>query len=123
MDPYSTERDLWWFSLSSASNGGVRVIALQGRVGAAAARPLADALADAVTEERRLVVDLAALNYISSSGIDAIERGAKEARGRGGILVLCALQDPVRIAFELSGALSEMAVEPSLEAARARALR
>ncbi|PYR55669.1 MAG: anti-sigma factor antagonist, partial [Acidobacteria bacterium] len=58
-----------------------------------------------------------------SSGIDAIERGAKEARGRGGILVLCALQDPVRIAFELSGALSEMAVEPSLEAARARALR
>ena len=87
------------------------MIALQGRVGAAAARPLADALADAVTEERRLVVDLAALNYISSSGIDAIERGAKEARGRGGI------------AFELSGALSEMAVEPSLEAARARALR
>ena len=99
------------------------MIAVQGRVGAAAARPLADALADAVTEERRLVVDLADLNYISSSGIDAIESGAKEARARGGILVLCALQDPVRIAFELSGALSEMAVEPSLEAARARALR
>ena len=44
-----------------------------------------------------------------------------ESAGSGGTLVLCGLTDPVRIALDLGGLLSDLAVEDSREPGIVRA--
>jgi anti-sigma B factor antagonist len=104
VDSYSTARELWRFSTNSEQIDGILVIALSGRLGAAAAPALTAALAEAKGNgHKRLVLDLANLTYISSAGVVAIEAAAKDVENAGGTLVLRSPQEPVRIAFELAG--------------------
>jgi len=69
----------------------------------------------------RLVVDFTAVDYISSAGLEVLERTAATAGAAGGALVVTGLSDPVRMAFDLAGILSTMASEPSKPQAIARA--
>jgi len=53
--------------------------------------------------ERRLVVDLAGVEYISSAGLNVLFSLAKRMHEAHGALALCALRDHVRRVFELAG--------------------
>ncbi len=51
----------------------------------------------------RFVLDMSGIAYISSLGLAVLLRGAKRAKGEGGRISLCALQDGVTKVFEISG--------------------
>lgn len=48
------------------------------------------------------IVNMAEVPFIDSSGLTVLVRGLKRCRQRGGDLVLCNLQQPVQIIFELT---------------------
>ena len=60
--------------------------------------------------ERRLVVDLAGVDYISSAGLGVLFSLAKRMRQIDGALAICALSDQVRRVFELAGYVSHFTV-------------
>jgi len=51
---------------------------------------------------RQLVLELADVHYVDSSGLGAMVAGLKHARSAGGDIRLCALQADVRAVFEMT---------------------
>lgn len=66
-----------------------------------------------------LLVDMAGVDYISSAGLAALLAAAKKAKAKQGKIGLCALNDRVRLVFEMSGFLALFPVWPSVDAAQA----
>jgi stage II sporulation protein AA (anti-sigma F factor antagonist) len=119
----SAPRGLRWpLRIREVQSDSVVILEVAGRVGHASVDRLATALAT-ITDRgvRGLVVDLAQVDYISSAGLEAIDRAATRLVALGGVLVLCALSESVRIAFDLGGILTRYPVESSRERAIARA--
>jgi len=82
----------------------VAIVAPSGRIDSDSASRLGTALAQlAAAGERRVVVDLADVEYISSPGLGVLFTLAKRMRETGGALALCALGSQVRRVFELAG--------------------
>jgi anti-anti-sigma factor len=100
---------------------GVLVLALAGRLGAASAVSL-DAAVDRTVGrgDARLVIDLTAVDYVSSAGLRALASAAESCAQARGALVLCGLAEPVRIALGLGGLIPEVPVETSLDQAVVR---
>ena len=69
---------------------------------------------------RRVVIDLAGVEYISSAGLRVLLLAAKRLRPPQGSLVLCGLGPSVRTVLELAGFMSLFVVEPGREQALAR---
>jgi anti-anti-sigma factor len=92
--------------LKSATDNGVRLLHLSGRLDSATASDLEKSLADLyATENCRAVIDLTKLDYISSAGLRVLLMLAKRAKQTQGRLVLCGLSPQVREVFEISGFL------------------
>jgi anti-anti-sigma factor len=53
--------------------------------------------------ERRFVIDLARLDYISSAGLRVFVLAAKRLAGENGKIVLCSLTSSVREVFDIAG--------------------
>lgn len=86
--------------------GEVTVIAPEGRIDSATAKQLEAKVLEVVEAgENRVVVDLAAVEYISSAGLRVILLAGKKAKAGGGGLVLSGLQPTIRDVFEISGFL------------------
>jgi anti-sigma B factor antagonist len=123
--PQSDWRNLKWpLRIVEHRQGGVLVLEVAGRMSAASAGRLSETFARAFSRETRLVVDLSAVDYISSAGLHTLEVAADRASGAGGragTLVLCAVPEPVRIALDLAGLLPRLQIEPSRDLAVARA--
>jgi anti-anti-sigma factor len=64
-----------------------------------------------------IVVDMAGLDYISSTGLSVFLSSAKKIRGSGGRMALSGLNNRIRLAFEMSGFLRLFPVYPSIDAA------
>jgi anti-anti-sigma factor len=67
-----------------------------------------------------LIIDGAALEYVSSAGLRAFLLAAKAAQRAGVAFALCALQPAVREVFELSGFSQIMAIHSDRQTALAR---
>lgn len=70
--------------------------------------------------EKRLVVDLAGLGYISSAGLRSILSVAKKLKAQGGDLAFCALSGIVAEVFAVSGFVKLLPVFATQEEALAR---
>ena len=81
--------------LSTRSYDGRVVVALRGELDSADAVAVAAALAAVAAREPRIIVDLAGLDFIDSSGVAALARGRRQAWRAGGDLVLAAPQQQV----------------------------
>ena len=81
--------------LSTRECGGHVVVTLRGELDIAGAASVAAALAAIAARQPEIVVDLAGLEYIGSSGVAALARGRKHARHAGGDLLLAAPQQQV----------------------------
>jgi anti-anti-sigma factor len=83
------------------------LVSVEGRLdfGAAAElqRQLEQALAGAGTAPAALIVDCAALDYVSSAGLRVFLLAARAAQRAGIAFGLCGLQPAVREVFDLSG--------------------
>jgi anti-sigma B factor antagonist len=81
--------------LSTRICDGHIIVALRGALDVADAVSVAAALAAVAARERDIVIDLAGLEFIDSSGVAALVRGRRQARDAGGELLLAAPQQQV----------------------------
>ena len=81
--------------LSTRSCDGHAVVALRGELDLADAVAVAAALTAVAVREPGIIVDLAGLEFIDSSGVAALARGRRQARQAGGDLILAAPQQRV----------------------------
>lgn len=96
---------------------GVLVIVPRGRVDSGASAQLEKAmLAPVVAGERRLMIDMAGVEYISSAGLRAFLLLARKTKETQGQLVLAAMSPGVRQVFDLAGFTPLFTVEASAEA-------
>ena len=103
--------------------GTVQVLRLSGRLDSASSPELERSLRDALAGGR-LVVDLSALDFISSAGLRVLLLAAKQLRAATppGRLVMAGVRGNVREVFEMSGFLTLFPVADSVDAAVAQAL-
>lgn len=69
------------------------------------------------TRPARVVVDLAAVPYMDSSGVATLVEALQIAKKNKGKLVLCNLQDRVRSIFEIARLETVFTIAPTLDAA------
>jgi anti-sigma B factor antagonist len=80
------------------------VVTVQGRVDAVTAPGLEAQLQTLLAQgDFQIVVDMADVTYISSSGLKVLLTALRQARRRQGQLVLCNLQPKVASIFEMVG--------------------
>jgi len=97
---------------------GMSVITLNGRFDAFEAPPLIKWFEDNVTKDQaHVVVDLGGVGFLDSAALASLVKGMKRCRERGGDLVICNLQQAVRIIFELTGLNRAFTIAETREAA------
>lgn len=110
-------------SIDATSGQGrtVAVVGLAGRFDAHEVPQVRQTLAEAAESSNGyVVVDLGGVNFVDSSGLACLVQGMKHCRERGADQVLCNLQQPVRIIFELTRLDRAFTITASVDAAVAR---
>jgi anti-sigma B factor antagonist len=88
--------------LTTPGCGSSAVVALRGELDVADAATVAAQLTAAAARDQLLIVDLAGLDFIDSSGIAALVRARARARQAGGDLLLAAPQRQVQRVLALT---------------------
>ena len=83
--------------------GDVIILEPAGRLDSLSGRAFETRLLAALDQSGAVVVDGAALEYISSAGLRVLLVAAKQNRSGGGRLALAALRENVREVFDISG--------------------
>jgi len=90
--------------IREAKINGTAVVALEGRVDASNAGNVEQKLLGLIDGgERRLVLDLSALEYVSSAGLRVFLLAAKRISAAGGKLALAAVRDAVKEVLDMAG--------------------
>jgi len=85
-------------------NGNVSVVHVKGDIDLRSSPELRAAILDLYEKrgQEKVVLDLAGVKYIDSSGIASLVEGLQEAKKRNAKFVLCALNDAPRHVLELT---------------------
>jgi anti-anti-sigma factor len=95
---------------------GITILEVKGRIDSTTAPALGQKLNDSLaTRERRLVLDLRQLEYISSAGFRVLLLAARRAEDAGSRFVLCSITGKVRQLFDLGGFLDLVPISASRE--------
>ncbi len=87
----------WDLYLRRERHESVMVLTLGGRLAVDASSRLREELVDAIRDgQRRIVVDLAEVDCMSSAGARAVDAAILSMHHAGGHIMLCGLQEPVR---------------------------
>jgi len=90
----------------------------RGRVDAASSPALGDRFKSILNRgETRIIVDMAEVSYISSSGLKVLLNASREARRRQGQLVLCNLEPKIASIIEMIGFDQVFPIAQDMEAA------
>jgi anti-anti-sigma factor len=90
--------------ITERKTADVVTLGLSGKMDAATAKTFEEKLLSQIQSgERRFVINLAQLDYISSAGLRVFLLAAKRLNSADGKIVLCSLQAPVSEVFEISG--------------------
>lgn len=101
-------------------SGEVTGVTVEGRLDAATVPTLEQTLQRLLFDgQAKLVIDLADVNYISSSGLRALLTARRQARSRGGNVHLCCLHPRVKEIFEMVGFMSVFGVYATRDEAAA----
>ena len=105
-------------NIAEARQGAKLIVAPSGRIDSQTS-PVFDRHLSAVIErgDVHLVVDLAGLDYISSTGLSAFLSAAKKVRAAGGSMALSGLNSRIRLVFEMSGFLRLFPIYANVDAA------
>jgi stage II sporulation protein AA (anti-sigma F factor antagonist) len=107
--------------IGEEKDGRALVIAPEGRVDSASSGELERLVVSRIDAgEKRLVLDLSGVEYISSAGLRVLLMAAKRLKEPPAGLVLCGMGPSVRTVLELAGFLPLFAVEAGREQALAR---
>jgi anti-sigma B factor antagonist len=116
-------RSMFSVELSTREWDGHVVVALDGELDLVDAADVAAALATVTAAEPEVIMDLAALEFIDSSGVAALVRGRAHARHAGGDLLLAAPQQQVLRILAITRLADNFSVHASVEEAAASARR
>ncbi|MCM2439410.1 STAS domain-containing protein [Agrobacterium vitis] len=83
--------------------GSVRVLTIAGRIDSVTSKSLEDIVIPKMQVSPALVIDLDAVQYVSSAGLRVLLKAAKIAKATGHRLVLSALAPQVQEVFDISG--------------------
>jgi anti-anti-sigma factor len=100
--------------LSTREYGGHVVVALNGELDVVNAESVMAVLAAAVARDLRIIVDLAALEFIDCCALGGLGRVRAQARQAGGDLLLAAPRGPVRRLLALTGLIDVFSVHASV---------
>ena len=90
--------------IHTSKEGNGTVVQLQGKVDATSAPSVEQALVSVIDQgEKRLVLDCAGLDFISSAGLRSLLLAVKKMKAAGGGISLAALQPNVKEVFDISG--------------------
>jgi anti-sigma B factor antagonist len=103
--------------LSTREYGGHVVVALDGELDVVDAASVMAVLTAAAAGNPRIIVDLAALEYIDCSALGALARVQATVRQAGGDLLLAAPRGPVQRILTLTGLIGVFSVHASVEQA------
>ena len=93
-------------------------VLVKGRMDAVSASEFTEKMSDWIDQgETNFVIDLAELDYISSSGLRSFIIAAKKLEATNGQMVLAGLKDVVKKVFDISGFSSIFQIYESVEAA------
>lgn len=109
--------------LSTRECDGQFVVALHGQLDMAEAASVAAALAAVAARGPQIIVDLAALEFIDSSGVAALVRGRNLARRAGGELLLAAPQQQVLRVLTLTRLIDVFPLHATVAEAAGRSRR
>jgi len=109
--------------LSTLSCDGHAVVALRGELDLADAAAVAAALTAVAAREPGIIVDLAGLEFIDSSGVAALARGRRQAWQAGGDLILAAPQQKVMRVLAITRLADAFCVYATVEEAASQAGR
>lgn len=105
-------------TIASARAGNAAVIRVTGRMDAVAAPEFERTCSRSIeTGVRRIIIDLADLEYISSPGLRSILAAGERIREGGGVLALCAPHGIVKSVLDLTGFCTLFPVYESAETA------
>ena len=106
--------------IAEIRKNGVLVVDVGGRVDASNAGELETRLLELIAGgDRRLVVDCARLDYVSSAGLRALLVAAKRVAAGRGKIVLAALKEPIKEVFDIAGFASILQIYPTPDDAMA----
>ena len=98
--------------------GGIGVVRPAGRLDLLTATEVRQSVAQAIAAgNRRLILDLAEVAFMDSSGLAVLISGLKAARLAGGDLRIARPTDQVRFLFDLTGLDRVMRLYPTVEEA------
>jgi anti-anti-sigma factor len=110
--------------IAQEQQDGMRILALSGRLDTETAADVELALQDLLAAgERRYLVDLAGIGYVSSAGLRVLLSLAKKLDGGNGELKLCGLNASVRQVFDMTGFSKLFAIFPNRDAALGQATK
>ena len=115
---------VWFLRVSEQDLGAVRLVTVDGRVSHSTAAELGQVLArHRGNGLRGVVVDLSGVDYINGAGLREFEKAAAHlSQGRIELLI-CGLRPAVQAAFDLAGAIPNLAVVESRDVALGRCER
>lgn len=105
-------------NLQLASFDNATVIKIAGRIDSHSVQRLRQQLVlNAAGQAKNIVLDLAGVDFIDSSGLAAIVHGMKQCRAGGGDLRLCKPPQAVRMVLELTRLDKALDIYPNEESA------
>ncbi len=104
-------------NMQSRDVDGITVVELSGEVDLRHSPTLRKALMEMMFDRRPVVVDLAAVTYVDSSGVAGLVEAYQMARKNGTRFVLAAISDPVRRVLQLARLDRVFALVDTVEAA------
>ncbi|HEY6531043.1 MAG TPA: STAS domain-containing protein [Acidimicrobiales bacterium] len=109
------------FDLDVATHAdGVSVVTVLGEVDVATAPALRQELLRLITEgvsPPRVVVDMAGVDFLDSTGLGVLLGGLKRVRAKDGSLVLARAEPQVRKVFEITRVIEILPIHDDLDAA------
>jgi anti-sigma B factor antagonist len=108
--------------LSISECDGRAVVMLSGELDVLDAAGVVAALAATVACQREIIIDLAGLEFIDSSGLAALAHVRKQARRAGGDVLLAAPQHQVLRILALTRMLDDFSVHASIDEAARRSV-
>jgi anti-sigma B factor antagonist len=92
----------------------VAIMSVKGRVDSNTAPELDSALANLLDSDRnKIILNLEAVEYLSSAGLRALVRALKDAQASGGDLRLASVSQPIEVILRTVGMLQMFKMYPS----------
>jgi len=105
------------FSITSEHNGDITIVTISGRVDSVTAATMDAELAKIVHDNKKIVLDLKDVEYMSSAGIRAIAKALRSEEKSKGALKLASISKNVAEVLETVGMMDRMETYPSVDAA------